>query len=78
MNENNVAPGNIVQITNESHPWFPALLIVDEVKSWGVQAYAIIPKKNDGSEPPALAYNRLKYEDIQVVGMAHVNLSEAN
>ena len=65
-----MSPGDIVQITDPSHPWYPALLIVDEVKSWGVQAFALIPKSNNGSEPVALAYNRLKFEAIETVGRA--------
>ena len=64
--------GDIVQIVNENHAWYPCLLIIDEVKSWGVQAYALIPKSNDGSEPVSLAYNRIKTEDFVVVGVASI------
>lgn len=28
------AEGDIVQITDTSHHWFPALLVVDEVRAW--------------------------------------------
>lgn len=62
--------GDIVQIVHDQHPWFPALLIVSEVKSWGVQAYALIPRSNDGSEAPGQAYNRLQDEEIMKVGEA--------
>lgn len=72
MNTTQVASGNIIQITDASHPWYPSLLIVDEVHPWGVQAYAILPKSNDGSELPAEAYNRLKFEQIEVVGVAAI------
>lgn len=64
--------GDIIQIVQESHPWFPALLIVDEVKSWGVQAYVITPRSNDGSERPARAFNRLMNAQILKVGEATV------
>ena len=64
--------GDIVQIIEEKHPWFPCLLIVSEVKSWGVQAYALIPSANDGSSPPGSAYNRLTNEQIKKVGTAEV------
>lgn len=64
--------GDIVQIVNEKHPWFPCLLIVDEVKSWGVQAYTLVPRSNDGSESVGRAYNRLKSEDIEKVGVASI------
>jgi hypothetical protein len=60
--------GDIVQITNEDHPWFPAILVVDEGKKWGVQAYVIVPESNDGSHPCTLAFTRLKNEGIQKVG----------
>ena len=64
--------GDIVQIVNEAHPWYPCLLIVKEVKAWGVQVYVFIPKSNDHSEPVAMAYSRLKNEDIVRVGTAYV------
>lgn len=68
----NIERGDIVQITDETHAWYPALLIVGERKSWGVQAVAIIPKSNDGSELPAQAWNRLTWDQIECVGIATV------
>jgi hypothetical protein len=53
----------IVQVTNEKHHWYPALVVVDEVKSWGIQGYSHIPHQGQ-------AYIRLKNEDIEVVGKA--------
>jgi len=35
--------GDIIQITNVNHQWFPCLLMVDEVEDWGVKAYLIEP-----------------------------------
>jgi len=67
-----VQVGDIIQITNEDDPWFPSLLIVSEVKSWGVQAYTIIPASNTGDEKPGNAYRRLKYELVTKVGTAAV------
>jgi len=64
--------GDIVQIVDEGHAWFPALLIVDEVKSWGVQAVTLVPKANDGSEPVARLYNRLPWALIEKVGKANI------
>ena len=64
--------GDVIQITDPEHSWYPCLLIVDEVKSWGVQAYAFIPKTNDGSEKAGLAFNRLKFGQIAYVGMSAV------
>lgn len=65
-----IQKGDVVQITDTNHPWFPCLLIVDEVKAWGVQACVIIPQSNDKSEPPSQAFNRLKFEQIAKVGNA--------
>jgi hypothetical protein len=35
---------DIVQITDIENEWFTALLIVDEVKSWGIQGYIFVPR----------------------------------
>lgn len=61
--------GDIVQIIDEKHPWFPCLLIVDEVKSWGVQAACLIPNSNKQHDV-GRAINRLKTEQVEVVGVA--------
>lgn len=63
-------PGDIIQITNETHPWYPSLLIVSEVKAWGVVAYALIPTSNDNSKPVGLAFNRINSNDYEKVGSA--------
>lgn len=62
--------GDIIQITDATHPWYPCLLIVDEVKAWGVQAYVTIPESNDGSKAPSLAHNRIKDGQFEKVGTA--------
>lgn len=58
---------DIIQITDDTHHWFPCLLIVSEAKSWGVQAYAHIPS-NEGKR--SQAFNRLKDGEYEVVGKA--------
>lgn len=58
--------GAIIQITNPEHEWYPALLVVSELKSFGCQAYIKIPME-DG-----LAYLRLKTSDYEVVGKARI------
>lgn len=55
--------GDIVQITNIEHTWFPCLIIVDDIKSFGIQGYAICPGEGE-------AYIRLKKEDYSKVGKA--------
>lgn len=64
-------PGDIVQITNPLHPWYPCLLVVDEVKSWGVQAYVSIPRSNSNRDVGD-AYNTLVSTDFEIVGVAQV------
>ena len=63
---------DIVQIIDEQHAWYPCLLVVTEVRSWGVQAFACIPKSNDGSTPTAQAFLRPRWEQITRVGRAEV------
>ena len=70
-----ISEGDIVQIVDQEHPWFPALLIVNEVKNWGVQAVVLIPKTNDGSEPVGQAHNRLPFNVIEKVGRTSVRPS---
>ena len=63
--------GDIVQITNEDHHWFPCLIIVSEPKSWGIQGFTVIPN-NNREETNGQAFIRLKNEDIEFVGKARV------
>ena len=63
--------GDIIQITDESHPWYPCLLIVTEPKTWGVQACCLWPESN-AERKIAHGYNRLKNEQIVICGKAHV------
>jgi hypothetical protein len=65
-----MSPGAIVQIIDRDHHWWPALLIVDKVHSWGVQAYAIIPQRNDQPRSTTIAPIRLDHDQIECVGEA--------
>lgn len=58
--------GDIIQITDKSDKWFPCLLVVSEVKSWGVQGYVTIPH----SESVGNAYYRIEKGKYEVVGFA--------
>lgn len=64
--------GDIVQITNRNHPWFPCVLLVSEVKAWGVRAAVLAPATNMPNEPggPMQYWNRLRWVDFTVVGRA--------
>ncbi len=59
--------GDIIQISNGENKWFPYLLIVDEVKSWGVQAFAFIPSV-DGKT--GVAHYRVSNGEFIKVGSA--------
>lgn len=58
--------GDVVQICPESNPVFGGcMLIVEEVKTWGVKGYVAIP----ASPLPQSAYLRVKHDDYEVVGV---------
>ena len=60
--------GDIIQITDESNKWYPCLLVISEVKPWGVQAYITIPS-NDGKQPQN-AYYRIENGKFEKIGVA--------
>lgn len=66
-----VENGDIIQVTDDKDKWYPCLLIVDEVKSWGVMAYMTIPN-NSELEPNGNAYYRIENGKFEKVGSAVV------
>ena len=50
--------GDIIQANENAGEWCGTILIVDEVKSWGVQAFVHIPTSGD-------AYIRLTPEQFE-------------
>jgi hypothetical protein len=62
-----VEENDLIQV-NEDGPenWFRCILVVDEVKSWGVQAYAIIPQARD--KVSADAFMRLTWNEFDTLG----------
>jgi hypothetical protein len=66
--------GDIIQITDEANRWYPCLLVVDEVKSWGVQAYLTVPTNDD--EPNGNAFYRIENGKFEKVGQAVIALPE--
>ena len=64
--------GTVIQITNENHHWYPALLIVDEPKDFGCVAYMINVTSNDPGVPNDPAYIRLKRDDYEIVGHSSI------
>jgi len=52
--------GSIIQANENAGMWVGTVLIVDEVKSWGVQAFVHVPMNGD-------AYIRLQPEQYEVL-----------
>jgi len=61
---------DIVQIVDRNHHWFPCLVVVSDVKSWGIQGYVTIPTNDN--EPNGNAYIRLETAQFDRVGRANV------
>ena len=55
---NELKRGSIIQANENAGAWCGTVLIVDEVKSWGVQAFVHVPVKGD-------AYIRLTHEQFE-------------
>lgn len=55
-----IAPNDIVQCV-PSHGWAGCLVVVDEVRSWGIQGFVQIPQGGQ-------AYIRLKTGDFEPTG----------
>lgn len=53
--------GSIIQANENARDWCGTVLIVDEVKSWGVMAFVHIPMQGD-------AYIRLKSDQYDILG----------
>jgi len=63
-----IKENDIVQIIDEKHHWFPCLIIVDEIKKWGIQGYITLPTNKE--EPNSDAYIRLENNKYEIVGHA--------
>jgi len=71
--EDKIRVNSIVQVTDESHYWFPALVVVSELKGFGIQSYTHVI----GNEGPAgQAYIRLKKGQYEWCGHAVVSTNE--
>lgn len=67
-------PNDIVQITDPDHAWYSCILIVSEVKSWGVLASVYRPTSNDNHN--IITYlNRLEYRQIRKVGHSIIDMT---
>lgn len=70
MNRDNdsLLPGDLVQITDENHRWYPTVIVVDEIKTFGIQGFAFMPT-NDGSGT-GQAYIRLRTGEFESLGVS--------
>jgi hypothetical protein len=63
-----VSEGDLVQINEDGPPhWFRCILVVDEVRSWGIQAYCTIPRAR--GLPAGDAYMRLEWHEFDALGV---------
>ena len=62
--------GDIVQVIDPESNWFPCLVIVEELKSFGIQGYTTVPIQGD-------AYIRLNRGQYEFVGIAAVRHEES-
>jgi hypothetical protein len=63
-----VKVNDVIQLDPAQCKWGPLLCIVDEVKSWGVRCYALLPDARD--RPPNPMYLRVDTGKFQVIGTA--------
>ena len=56
----------IVQANELVPHWFRCLVVVDEVKKWGIQGYTTMPSPTGA--PPGDAYIRLTWDQIEKTG----------
>lgn len=58
----NLRKGDIVQANPETTEWGPSLVVVSEVKAFGIQGYTHVPRSQGD------AFIRLKWADIETTG----------
>ena len=63
-----VKVNDVIQLDPAQSPWGPLLCIVDEVKSWGVRCYVLLPDQRNA--PPNRMYLRVEVGTFVVIGPA--------
>lgn len=71
-----VEVGDLVQITNRDHDWYRCILVVDQVKSWGIQAGMQLPPgvHEVACMPDNTTYLRIPNGDYEIVGKGLIKL----
>jgi hypothetical protein len=69
MNEERpLAENDLIQVNEDGPPhWFRCILVVDEVRSWGVEAYCTMPHAR--GEPSGDAFIRLHFGEFDRLGV---------
>jgi hypothetical protein len=65
-----ISRGDIIQITDEGHTWFGCLMIVSEVKEYGVIAYMDVPRHSDKADDRNGSFNIFYRSTYEKVGKA--------
>ena len=73
MNDSKFKQGDIVQVTNIHHPWFPALLVVQDVTEDAISANAVIPTNDGVRYAPILLSD---YMGCKYVGRSYIYLEK--
>ena len=61
-----VKENDLIQVNEDGPPnWFRCILVVDEVKSWGVEAFCTIPHASGA--PSRDAHMRLHWEEFDAL-----------
>ena len=63
LTENDVKKGDVIQVNENGNDWAGCLMIVDDVRKWGVQAYMHIPNSGE-------AFLRVGYDQMERIGRA--------
>lgn len=70
-----IHPGDLIQITDPNHKWFPTVVVADQIKAWGVQAFAYWPSNTD---KPSKAHIRLQAGQYEYCGTCVIISEDMN
>lgn len=73
MSSNDFKQGDIVQVTNIHHPWFPALLVIQHTTEDTISANAVIPTNDGVQYAPILLSD---YMGCKHVGRSYIYLEK--
>lgn len=65
-------PGDLIQVNEKVRHWWRCILVVDERKGWGVQAYCTIPGSGQERGRSGDAYMRLQWDEFEPLGVKSI------